>query len=148
MKRQYLEDVLTLLKDNVKELRWIDADEGQLDFYDERPPVAFPCCLVDVSMPQCEMKSITMPVMQKCLLRVTLTVAFDDCASLNCRTPQTVREVAYRRLDLLQHIHQALQGRWQDKFLQCYSRRSCTPRRRQDGLKTYEVVYDALVIEG
>lgn len=41
MKKEYLIDLLELLEAEVPELRWIDADEGQLDYYtDERPPVA------------------------------------------------------------------------------------------------------------
>ena len=35
------------LKNKVPELRWIDSDQGQLNV-SERPPVAFPCCLVVV----------------------------------------------------------------------------------------------------
>ena len=40
------------LKNKVPELRWIDSDQGQLNV-SERPPVAFPCCLVEMSYPQC-----------------------------------------------------------------------------------------------
>ena len=35
------------LKNKVPELRWIDSDQGQLNV-SERPPVAFPCCLVEM----------------------------------------------------------------------------------------------------
>ena len=68
MKREYLNQVIETLKEEVPALRWIDADEGQLDFYtDDRPPVAFPCCLVELSMtdapfaPCCKWLSTTAP---------------------------------------------------------------------------------------
>jgi hypothetical protein len=35
------------LKDDISELKYIDYDWGQMDYY-ERPPVKFPCALIDV----------------------------------------------------------------------------------------------------
>ena len=87
MKKEYLKDVLDTLEHEVPALRWIDANEGQLDFYtDERPPVAFPCCLVDLAMPDVRRLSAMGTTPSRCTLRATLQVAFNDCASLNART--------------------------------------------------------------
>lgn len=148
MNRNYLEGLLTRLSQEVPELKWIDADEGQLDFYDVRPPVAFPCCLVDMSIPESNDLSANNPKIQNCRIRATLTVAFDDCASLNTKTPLPVRETAMKRMDLLQAVHDVLQGWWNDRFQKPYSRRSCKPEKRNDGLKVYEVVYEATALDG
>lgn len=103
MKKEYLSDLLELLETEVPELRWIDADEGQLDYYtDERPPVAWPCCLVELSMPDTRDLSSMGTVPQRCTLRTVLTIAFNDCASLNTHTPGSVRETALKRFDLLE----------------------------------------------
>lgn len=148
MKKKYLSDLLDLLKNEVPELRWTDADEGQLDFYtDDRPPVAWPCCLVELSMPDTRDLSAMGGVPQRCTLRAVLTVAFNDCASLNTRTPKHVRETALKRFDLLEKIRQAVHGRWFDYFQQPYMRRSCVPQKREDGLKVYEMVFEAAVID-
>lgn len=148
MKKEYLSDLLDLLKNEVPELRWTDADEGQLDFYtDDRPPVAWPCCLVELSMPDTRDLSAMGGVPQRCTLRAVLTVAFNDCASLNTRTPKHVRETALKRFDLLEKIRQAVHGRWFDNFQQPYMRRSCVPQKREDGLKVYEMVFEAAVID-
>ena len=148
MKKKYLSDLLDLLKNEVPELRWTDADEGQLDFYtDDRPPVAWPCCLVELSMPDTRDLSAMGGVPQRCTLRAVLTVAFNDCASLNTRTPKHVRDTALRRFDLLEKIRQAVHGRWFDYFQQPYMRRSCVPQKREDGLKVYEMVFEAAVID-
>ena len=54
MKKEILKTVMERIREKVPELRWVDADEGQLDFQDSRPPVAFPCCLVELSYPGAE----------------------------------------------------------------------------------------------
>ena len=41
------------IKKNVPEIRWIDFDTGQLNIASERPPVDWPCCLIDISYPSC-----------------------------------------------------------------------------------------------
>lgn len=148
MKKEYLNNLLDLLKTEVPELRWTDADEGQLDYYtDERPPVAWPCCLVEFSMPDTHDLSPMGSVPQRCTLRAVLTIAFNDCASLNTRTPKSVRETALKRFELLEKIKQTVHGRWFDRFQQPYMRRSCVPQKREDGLKVYEMVFEAVVIE-
>lgn len=35
------------IKTEMPEIKWVDQDMGQLEDYEERPPVAFPCVLVD-----------------------------------------------------------------------------------------------------
>lgn len=35
------------IKTEMPEIKWIDQDMGQLEDYEDRPPVAFPCVLVD-----------------------------------------------------------------------------------------------------
>lgn len=149
MKREYLNDVLDALK-TVSALRWIDADEGQLDYYNdgERPPVAFPCCLVELGIPGVQpLSELGAEGPCRCILRATLQVAFDDCATLEARTPTSVREVAFRRFDLLEEVRRALDGRWLEGALQPWTRTSCMPRKRDDGLKLYEMVFEAGIIE-
>ena len=40
------------LTSKVSELEWIDLDFQQLDSYELRPPVLFPCALIDVELPE------------------------------------------------------------------------------------------------
>lgn len=39
MKKEYLINLFELLETEVPELRWIDADEGQLDYYTDEEDV-------------------------------------------------------------------------------------------------------------
>lgn len=50
MNKEIFIAVCDRLKTEVPGLRWIDAEEGQLNT-GERPAVAFPCCLIDISYP-------------------------------------------------------------------------------------------------
>ena len=47
MNKEIFIAVCDRLKTEVPQLRWIDAEEGQLNT-GERPAVAFPCCLIDI----------------------------------------------------------------------------------------------------
>ena len=75
------------IREKVPELRWVDADEGQLDFQDSRPPVAFPCCLVELSYPGAENMSAAHPGMQRVHVSLELKIGFNDCASFNVNKP-------------------------------------------------------------
>lgn len=76
------------LKNKVPELRWIDSDQGQLNV-SERPPVAFPCCLVEMSYPQC---TTHMAGKQRVRVRFQLQVAFNVWGTANASAPQESRE--------------------------------------------------------
>ena len=72
MNKEIFIAVCDRLKTEVPGLRWIDAEEGQLNT-GERPAVAFPCCLIDISYPSCETH---MGGRQKINAQIQLRVAF------------------------------------------------------------------------
>ena len=43
-----LKAIYDLLK-SVRNLKWVDEDFGQLDVYETKPPVAFPCAIVSLN---------------------------------------------------------------------------------------------------
>lgn len=90
------------LKNKVPELRWIDSDQGQLNV-SERPPVAFPCCLVEMSYPQC---TTHMAGKQRVRVRFQLQVAFNVWGTANASAPQESREKALQQYDTLQNYTQ------------------------------------------
>ncbi|WP_190304354.1 hypothetical protein, partial [Flavobacterium branchiophilum] len=46
--KQVLENILNKLSE-VTELKYIDENWGQLDYYSPNMPVKWPCCLIDIS---------------------------------------------------------------------------------------------------
>lgn len=123
---------------NVSQIKWVDADEGQLNVAC-RPPVAFPACLVDISYPQCESLS---GGVQRIRARVELRVVFAIQGSTNAAAPAAVRERSLARFDVLSALHKALQWWNGGGLFNPLKRISSTPERRADDLKVYRVVYE------
>lgn len=123
---------------NVSQIKWVDADEDQLNVAC-RPPVAFPACLVDISYPQCESLS---GGVQRIRARVELRVVFAIQGSTNAAAPAAVRERSLARFDVLEALHKALQWWNGGGLFNPLKRISSTPERRADDLKVYRVVYE------
>ena len=123
---------------NVSQIKWVDADEGQLNVAC-RPPVACPACLVDICYPQCESLS---GGVQRIRARVELRVVFAIQGSTNAAAPAAVRERSLARFDVLEALHKALQWWNGGGLFNPLKRISSTPERRADDLKVYRVVYE------
>ncbi|WP_295990517.1 hypothetical protein [uncultured Alistipes sp.] len=132
------------LKEQVPALRWVDAEMGQLNVV-PRPPVAFPCCLVDMRYLQC--RSLTAGA-QRVAAQFTLRVAFQGCGSSCSEAPTSVRERALEHMDTLEEIHRALQWWSFGRRINPLQRVSVVPERRSDNLKVYTMVYDTEFQEG
>lgn len=143
MKKEIMKAVMDRIRREVPALRWIDADEGQLDFSDSRPPVAFPCCLVELHYPDAENLAGNHPTTQRVEVAVSLKIGFNDCASFNVNKPVQVQDTAFARLDLLEDVHKALQGFRMENCVKSFRRKNCRPQKRPDGLKIYEAMYVA-----
>lgn len=147
MKKKYFNDVLARLEEGVPALRWIDADEGQLNFSDSRPPIAFPGCLVEMNVAGCENISVDPRAPQRIELRFNLKVTFNDCASFNTKSPVMVRQKADERFDVLESIHSTLQGWRTEDCIKAFSRVSVKDEKRPDGLKVYNCLYTAFFMD-
>ena len=95
MNKEIFIAVCDRLKTEVPGLRWIDAEEGQLNT-GERPAVAFPCCLIDISYPSCETH---MGGRQKINAQIQLRVAFQAGGSTNAAAPKLVRERGFAMVE-------------------------------------------------
>lgn len=134
-----------LLEAWVPELRWIDADEGQLNSpAGQRPPVAFPCALIDMSYPQTEAIN---GGMEKIRAQFSLRIAFEGYGQTSSAAPAAVRERALERLDTLERIHKTLQWWNFDRKINPLRRLRVTTERRQDGLKVYNMTYETSFID-
>ncbi|HAQ21124.1 MAG TPA: hypothetical protein DCR40_18105 [Prolixibacteraceae bacterium] len=136
MKDVFLKTV-TRLK-TVSALKWIDAEDGQLDFFEGRPPVAFPCALIDVEYPNCEDESDTI---QMVTARVTVRLAFEPVGQTNGAAPTLVQTKALSRYDTVNACYTALQG-WGDGEVSGFSRKSQTTEKRDDNLKVIVQVWE------
>jgi hypothetical protein len=102
-------DLSTYLKTAVPALKWIDQDFGQLEIYEYRPNVNFPCVLIDFSAAQFENQS---RLVQSGFLTVTIRLGFAPFSQSYQEAPLNVKEKALEYYDLEQELYKALQG-WQ-----------------------------------
>jgi len=128
--------IVTQLKAEVPELRWIDVDEGQLN--DENPSVAYPCALIDIDYPNCSDES---EFIQMCIARVTIRYAFKPSGSASGVAPTLNQEKALERWGIVTKTYSALQG-WGTDEAGSFSRRSQTNERRRDKLQVVNQVWE------
>lgn len=95
------------LQAKVPVLRWIDLNTGQLDvpFTDnQRPPVSYPCVLIDISVDRATALTDTL---QECQVTITLTIADDHPSRTSANTKPAP---ALDQYELVADIYTALQG--------------------------------------
>ncbi len=97
------------IEKNVPEIRFIDFDSGQLNIVGERPPVDWPCCLIDISYPSCRDLAVE-DNMQFVNADITLRIAFPPAGETHNRAPEQVRKHALQMFDVVEKLHNALQG--------------------------------------
>ena len=126
------------ISEMVPEVKWVDYDCGQLDHFQLRPPVLFPCALIDTEVPECTDMAGDF---QKCKCTVTIRVAFEQPGQTNSKVPQSVKDKALSIFDILDKIHSAVHGFAGNDF-QKILLRSITTERREDPLKVLTMRFE------
>ena len=91
----------------VTELRFIDKDKGQLEYYKERPAVAFPCALIKLDIPRIENLGKTT---QRRTAVITIRVAFDYVGQTSASLTEQARNQSLQYFDIIQSIEQAIEA--------------------------------------
>jgi hypothetical protein len=141
MKTIYLQTTEQLK--TIASLRWIDADMGQLEFYGDKPPVAFPCALIDIDMPGTEDLHETE---QLCTVRITIRLAELPKGPTHTSSPQQYQAQALAFWDLADEAFSALQG-FETAELTAFTRISQTTERRDDNLKVIAQVWETTFVQ-
>lgn len=136
MKHIFL-DLLERIKQTVPEVKWVDQDLGQLEFYSDRPAVLFPCVLIDFD--DIEFSDIGQNA-QLCTCVVKLRVAFNVFHHSNSATPQPQREKALEIFDVIKKLHYNLHG-WSGENFGSLTRLRQMAEPREDRLRVYEIRY-------
>jgi hypothetical protein len=105
-------DLSTHLKAAVPKLKWIDMDFGQLEHFEYKPEVAFPCSLVDFLAAN---YSNTSNLDQIGDVLVQIRLGFAPFSQSHQTAPLNVKEKALEYFTIEQEIYQAIQG-WQNSF--------------------------------
>lgn len=107
MKKQLYLDLADRLKAQVPELRWIDLDHGQLQLFEYRPEVAFPCALIDY---QTGSYTDQGQLAQLGELVLTVTLATASFSATHQPAPMNVKDKGLAFFDLEEKVVQAVHG--------------------------------------
>ena len=127
----------------IAELRFVDLDKGQIDFYETRPAVAFPCALIKIDLPQCENRNAKV---QQVRCGVSLRVCFGYLGETTATTPLATRDAALNYFDVIEKIYVKLQGTGNTQ-INPFTRKSAREENRQDGLKVFTMNFETGFID-
>lgn len=139
-----INDILTAITERLSEkephLKYIDEDWGQLDYYQENPPVKFPCVLLELQ--QANWRNQSQKV-QDGVLSISIRVADIRLSNTSLRAPAVQKDRAAAIWLILQNIHTALHGWRPGRFPEfgVLTRVSSRRVKRDDGIREFEVVY-------
>ena len=148
-----MKDLFTQIQDKLQELtigsatataeaflRHTDEDTGQLDSYERRPPVAFPCALItvqDLSANDID----TFGKTQQRVAQITIRLAWDFTGLTTDKTSAAHRAASLAYYDQLEKVYDLLQGFVPVVALTHLSNRGSRTERRPDRYKVLNQLY-------
>tara|TARA_R100000306_G_scaffold62377_2_gene69152 strand:- start:1312 stop:1761 length:450 start_codon:yes stop_codon:yes gene_type:complete len=125
-------------------LNYVDEDWGQLDYYSPNPPVKWPCSLIDITGASFADKgwnrqNNTYPQTGEAL--VSITVANLKLTNTSGRAPQSQKNAGWSIWDLIQEVHEAVQGFRPVPNCGALIRRGLRRTKRDDGVQEYTILY-------
>lgn len=142
-----INDILTAIHIRIAlmepNLKYMDEDWGQLDYYQENPPVKFPCMLLELQ--QATWKNQSQKVQDGEIL-ISIRVADLKLSNTNPKAPAGQQAKAAAIWLILENIHKALHG-WRPiayPEFGALTRVSSRKVKRDDGIREFELVYSTL----
>jgi len=135
--------IMSRLNTSEPNLKYIDEDWGQLDYYDGQNPVKFPCLLLELQ--QVTWKNQSQKVQDGEML-ISLRIADMRLSNSNQKAPSNQRNATYAIWLILENIHKALHG-WRPEQIPQFgalTRISSNKVKRDDGIREFVIVYSTL----
>lgn len=137
--KHILSAVMERLQEQVPDLQYISEDWGQLDFYQDTPPVKFPCALISVS--GIKFDSQTMGT-RNATMTILIRVADAPAVSGTMAAPDSYRNRAFAIFDLLDDIGNALYGFSHDEEFNELEQKTITHYSREDAIREYAMLFE------
>jgi len=118
-------------------VKWIDQDLGQLENYGDRPPVKFPCVLLDFETTEFSNLGQLAQVGEGTML---VRLAFAPFSHSNGYTPDAYRQLALEYYNIEHNLHLKLQGFGSEKFGPMM-RVSAVTEERNDAIRVRQLRY-------
>lgn len=138
---QLLIKVSDQIKSKMAIIRYIDQDLGQLENYEIRPAVSWPCVLIDFSQTSYEQMERNRQLGN---ITFTLRLGFDSFSSANHLGPQIAREKALEYYEIEQALYEAIQGFSADDLMQDCTRISAVTERRDDPFRVRILTFTSM----
>ena len=140
-----LQNILNKLSE-VTELKYIDEDWGQLDYYSPNMPVKFPCCLIDIQSGQFTNMGQDLAKKprqrQNGVFSLKLSLADLKLSNTSLLAPKNQKENAWKIYDIVERIHQKLHGFSPLENCSKLLRLSFNRVMRDDGVQEYAIIYE------
>ena len=136
--KHILQAVMERLQEQVPDLRYIAEDWGQLDFYNEAPPVKFPCALISVSNIKFESHTVGC---RWATMTILIRVADAPAVSGTMAAPETYRNRAFAIFDLMDTIGNVLYAFGGDEFNEL-EQKTITHYSREDAIREYAMLFE------
>lgn len=120
------------LQRTVPEVKFIDLDIGQLENYDGRPAVAWPCVLIDFTDSQ---YSDEHQGVQWWAGSIDIRLGFAPFSNTNGLTPDAVKYKGLNYLEIENKVYKALQGYDADGLMQPMTRVRAVTEQRDDSYR-------------
>lgn len=127
------------LTTEVPQIKWIDQDLGQLEFYQQRPAVVLPCVLIDTDETDYSDEGQN-GQLANCVLIVRIALAaYTDAASVR---PLMYKEKALEYYNLEHVVNRALHGWCDSRYFSPLMRRRGYKEKRDDNLRVRVLRYE------
>ena len=144
MEATFLKTIQDKLEE-VAELKYIDEDWGQLDYYSPNFPVQWPCCLIDVTGAVFSNigndRAAKPQNRQQGTVNVSFTFANLKLTNTSLKAPQNQKKNAWKLYEIMQKAHEVLQGLRPDDYCGSLIRSGFRRIKRDDGVQQYQVIY-------
>lgn len=121
-------------------LAHIDQDLGQLEFYDKKPPVKFPCGLLDLDDTEYSDAGENMQIADRAVLIVRLgLLAYGDTAHY---APEQFKQLALEYYNLEHRVNKLLHGWCDSQYFSPLARRKAYKEKRDDNLRVRVLRYE------
>lgn len=136
--KEILLAIMNRLKAEVPDLAYIAEDWGQMDYYNDTPPVKFPCALVSVGGVDFESQTLQT---RWAKMRILIRVADAPAVSGTMAAPKSYCERAFAILDLMDDIGRCLYGFGGDTFNEL-EQLAITRYEREDAIREYAMTFE------
>lgn len=130
----------------ITEIRYIDEDWGQLDYYSQNMPVQYPCALIDLASGQ--FTNISKDFSKQPNNRqigdfsVKITLVNLRLSNTSLKSPQIQKDNTWGLFDLVEKIHQKLHGFSPHENCSKMLRTTFGRTQRDDGVQEYAIIYN------